>query len=453
MPHEAAWSDPFQRNLVAIDGRLRPGPEIPETLLEMEGISPQVHLTSKLPVGLLSLHKVSRMFNELCAPYIYRELNIHEHNYRPIEPALILHEAQVTLQPHHVRSIRIYLGTLPRKEEEEEAETFQSIAEVLKQCHQITSLALYYQKGKRKLGGLQEEICRYMERSQLINFGIYSLRIMQASKSTHLFDDEQIDGALEMLNAALGFANKDQSLQRLDIVMESMDMDEIKLLQGAKGLRTLTVRRALRSKPLASFDVFNMERWKVTNKLTRLYLGHCQPAHAEKMIGLVQYFPALEELMWAISGHYADRKTPRPPPGWSNLEGCLPKTRRPLKLLHIEHAMEWEVFTLGQIPVEEVIVANAQEQIIQRVLASPTETFIGMKTLRVLPVGSVLHSYVSVTDDDRLGDDSSDLVSLDESCARRNVTLRHDAQVLFPCSCCYWTSEQPVVSEDFEPLF
>ncbi|KAG8798786.1 hypothetical protein FRC17_007319 [Serendipita sp. 399] len=126
--------------------------------------------------------------------------------------------------------------------------------------------------------------------------------------------------------------------------------------------------------------------------------------------------------MWAISGHWADHKSPRPPPGWSKLPGSLPKIRRPLRLLHIEHAMEWEVFTLGQIPAEEVIIANAEEQIIQRVLSSATETFIGMKTLRVLPVARVMHSYVSVTDDD-LRDEVVEVVPLSASCAERNVTL------------------------------
>jgi hypothetical protein len=375
---------------------------------------------------------VSRQYNEICTPLLYQELNldiIYLHTYSELQKIL-----QDVVNPHgrNVRSIRIHLGKSVRGEW---YTCTRILALLLSKCSNATTLAVYYKDGTEPpFGELSNQIVRMIESNQIVRFGLFSASIMKTLKgSSMMWSLRDIDAPMQMLEQILRSPRACQALQRLDLVMEDLSHDLFMLIcSNLTSLRSLTIRRALRSRLPGIFDKIGQQLWSQNDHLTSLNLMGCNSAHAAQMSLLVKHFRNLQELVWATCGHYNDPIPSYPQAGWSKDPTSLHHLRRPLKLLVLEHALEWEICVMSMIPAETLIVTHPDELRLTRSLERRVEMFPGMKTLRVLPKQSPNESQSNAVSDTILARGAI----LESLCNDLGVVLSRDAELLHPCTCC-----------------
>lgn len=379
---------------------------------------------------------MSPELNQLCTPSLFKNLeldHLYSHSWSDLRN---IHANTIPKYGTHVRSIRIHLGKEPPGYIVDEWQFIISkMAQIVFECRNATSIALYYTAGNAMFDKLAVEIIRKIEAS-VAQLGIYSTTIMGAKQSFPWWDNASTKGPVDLLRKLLESPSACHNLHRLDLVMENLPTEFLDTMTSRLcNLRSLTIRRTLRNRLPR---IWQMGTWAVNNNLKRLQLMGCVSAHAADMPSLVRHFRGLQELVWATCGHHEDTKPEPLISGWSLLPQSLPSVRPPLKLLHIEHAVQWEIMAMSQIPAEEVVVTNHDELLITHSLCSGVEMFIGLKTLRVLPPHSaelVLTTLHDLKADRQVFRNAS----LDSICEGRGVALYRDAEILFPCSCCVYT--------------
>ncbi|KAG8826318.1 hypothetical protein FRC19_009278 [Serendipita sp. 401] len=426
-PENAAWAKPYR---AIHDGREEKGEYV--TVDTPVDISDDLLFTVPSGSDLRSLRQVSSELNSLCVSFLHQELDIYDSQlFIPRSNC----DVTCSINPEHVRSIRIHLGAdysmnylnfkVPGSSEEPSvwAVLLESIALVLSQCTHVTKLAIYYASGQdlAQATVLIDQLARMLEGGSIRHFGIYSTIFMGHVRYLSAWDSQIVPAA--RIQALFNTRDRCKSLRRVELVMNKIEHTEYELVQqNLSSVESLTILRASR-RYHGDIDLsFGVNKWKANPNLTRLHLAHCEPAHVQNILDLVRHFPSLQELLWDISGHYSDRRLPAPEPGWSQMPTALHNIRKPLRLLHLEHVIEWELAVLSQIPAVEVVVAHYEVYRIGNVLSSTRENFIGMQVLRVSPL-----------------DESDDSLSskLEEECRARDAILSYDAEIHFPCSCCY----------------
>jgi hypothetical protein len=387
---------------------------------------------------------VSSELNQLCIPFLYRDLDLDQLNRHTYYDFHGIITDTLPKYGQHVKSIRIHLGKELRNYIIDEWQfVIRAIARVVHDCPSATSIALYYTSGGTMMDELASEIVRKIERGSVIQLGLYSTTIMESDRSQHIWDTLSTKGPADLLRRLLGSRDACHNLRRLDLVMENLTADLFDLIRSEiSNLHSLTIRRTLRQRLPG---IGQGGKWAINNNLTRLQLMGCVSAHAADMPRLVRHFTGLRELVWATCGHHDDIKPPPPLPGWNRHPESLPSVRAPLRLLHLEHVVEWEIIAMSIIPAETVMVTNHDELLLTHSFCRGIEMFLGMKTLRVLPPHS--EELVRTTLPDLRADRQAFRgASLGSICEERGVTLLRDAEILFPCSCCVYRPE-PTTAE------
>lgn len=392
------------------------------------------------PSATLIHFRTSSEFNRLCIPYLYRDLDLdhlYRHNYFDLQNIM-----SIIIKKHasYVRSIRIHIGNRQQHYLVDEWQPIiNAMALIVRECVHTTSIAVYYAKGLAMFDALATEIVRMIGHAKVVQLGIYSVTIMKSEKSSAMWDVASVKGPAGLLRTLFASPSACRSLQRLDIVIEHLSEEFIDLLRTQlPNLRSLTIRRTIRHRLPSLWKGGN---WTINENLTRLQLMGCNSAHAGDMPALVRHFRGLQEFIWATCGHNHDAESPPPKRGWSRLPGALPSVRPPLRLLHLEHIVEWEIHAMSVIPTETLIVTNHDEHLLAQALCRGAEMFLGLKALRVLPPydqGLILTTLRDLTADRQV----FQIPTLDSFCKEKSIDLRRDAKILFPCSCCIFSRSE-----------
>ncbi|KAG8761687.1 hypothetical protein FRC14_000071 [Serendipita sp. 396] len=434
MRSDAAWEWPYHRILRCVDQKK---PMLLYVASSDQAVSKNAILIGPVCSALKSLRLVSRSLNALCAPLISRELDAHwldRASHSDFDDSMF--ENAITFRPEHVRSIRIH--TSDSGDGQLWADQLQTMAILLSRCNNVHSIAIYYDYRAASLGELWRQVMATMQAGNVTEFGLYSISIMESNRAApsrdYGYPSRMSSSLLEL------FSSKEacKALQSLDLVMAGIAPKTWDAIQvNLPSLRSLTIRRALRSLYLGGYEPFQMHLWGLYRNMTRIQLIYCEPAHADLMVDLVRHFPALEELVWASCGSKRDSPPPLPPDGWSKMDDALCNLRPPLRELHIQHALDWELGILGQIPAVEVIIDNFDEEETTRAFSRTKELYLGMRTLHVLPKDLIN----STPEEGQVEDQTEEAIivlnqTLDAICAERQVTLLRDATVMFECICC-----------------
>lgn len=158
--------------------------------------------------------------------------------------------------------------------------------------------------------------------------------------------------------------------------------------------------------------------WSEAPRLTSLELFEVESAHAEQITRLVPFLPSLRRLMVAVCGDIRDFQTPAPLPGWSADPNSLPNVHAPLDLVHIEHALEWEVLILGLIPTRKLVLTNVADKVLVECFVIKSELYVGCTTVSVAPI--------------RPGRDGKELKDV---CGGRGIEVIRDARRWRRCKC------------------
>jgi hypothetical protein len=319
------------------------------------------------------------------------------------------------------------------------------MAVIVSKCTNVDTIAIHYHNGRVALGELVDVVINHLTQGNLTQLGIYSMDILTSARPRPGWAATTPFGPIGLLDGIMNSNKASKSLKRLDLVLETLTSDSYdKIRSSFPNLQSLTVRRTFTTNLPRFWDPSETHKWTGFRQITTLSLINCGNAHAAHMPDIVRQFKQLRELLWSKCGSSSDPLTATLRKGWSEDPDALPKHRPPLKALQLEHALEWEIMAMGAIPAETVIVANVDEDGIVNALSHGVELFIGMKTLRVLPPRtSNSVSFLQRADSSFRttlitgSEPSSGLKrSLDQICEQGKFTLRRDAEICSPCTCC-----------------
>ncbi|PVG03904.1 hypothetical protein CPB86DRAFT_821935 [Serendipita vermifera] len=297
---------------------------------------------------LRALRQVNRQFNELCTPLLYQELNFLSGGIT----SQSVHYFVAANYGQHVRTLRILTNGIARQVPEE------SILKILGYCHNITSLGLYYNSISSptsfKLSStLPNAIVRMIKEGSLESIGFYSCKVVQ---DNFMHKDVPFAGPLF---DEIAQSESASLLKRLDIALPRVPATTRDLICSRfTSLQSLTVRKALRRLDGSIWSGGCCKIWASYDNLTSLQLIGCTSVYPPDVPELVQHFTSLQHLLISACGDPSDVEPPPRPQGWSLMRTGWWHHRRPLKSLHLEHMIHWEILAMGSIPVEELIAVS-----------------------------------------------------------------------------------------------
>jgi hypothetical protein len=284
----------------------------------------------------------------------------------------------LTKYAHQVRTIRFWLG-------QSSEEAVKLSIQALEACKEVTSLAFYFEgipteNEASSQVGFVNAIIAQLEIGSISRVGIYDTLIFENSHSPHTPGI----GISTLLKGILSTPKIAQRLETLEVSIPEMASDTYHSLHtNLTNLRTLTLRRCVDD--LQKLWPPNQQtQWPSCQRLTHLKLIDCEGAYADRVPPVVKLFPSLETLVIYACGGDSDQKYSfRRQKGWSSGQDELCNKRASLKLLRVEHMLDWEILALGTIPVETLIITCVIPSHVPDVFIKDPELFPGLKTLRL----------------------------------------------------------------------
>jgi hypothetical protein len=287
----------------------------------------------------------------------------------------------LTKYAHHVRTIRFWLG-------QSSEERVKLSIQALETCKETTSLSLYFvgiptENEACSQVGFVKAIVSQLEIRTICSVGIYDMLIFERSHSPHTPGV----GISTLLKEILSTPKVALNLETLEVsipVMESDTYDDLR--SNLTNLRTLTLRRCIEGELGQIWSPNQQMKWKSYQRLTHLNLIDCKGAYASHIPPLVGQFSSLETLAIYACGSSSDQPYPfLRQKGWSSDQDELCNKHTPLKLLRVEHMLDWEILALGTIPVETLIITCVIPSHVPTVFIKDPEVFPGLKTLCLDP--------------------------------------------------------------------
>ncbi|CAG8551899.1 12614_t:CDS:2, partial [Acaulospora colombiana] len=246
----------------------------------------------RIPTPQQTVYRVNRQFNELCTPLLYQELNFLSGGIT----SQSIHYFVAAKYGQHVRTLRILMNGIARQVPEE------SILKILGYCHNISSLALYYNSinsptNFRLSSTLPDTIIRMIKEGNLDSIGFYSCKVVQDNLMYKEvpFAGPLFDEIAQSESASL--------LKRLDIALPRVPATTRDLICSRfTSLQSLTVRKALRRLDGSIWSGGCCKIWASYDNLTSLQLIGCTSVYPPDVPELVQHFAALEHLLVSACG-------------------------------------------------------------------------------------------------------------------------------------------------------
>jgi hypothetical protein len=228
-------------------------------------------------------------------------------------------------------------------------------------------------------------ILHLLEKQSLQSLGIYSERIIDDLWNGYL---DKTSGPLLLLSQILRSPVTSNAVKKLDIALFNISADVYDLLrQNLPFLTSLTIHHAFQSRMGKIWDEHQHSKWNFSQNLRHLSLKKCTNAYAPHIPHLVRHAPSLEHLLLAMCGDDTNIKLAGPPDNWFSSRNALWKVREPLKTLHLEHVDDWEMAILGEIPTQNLILANNGGSHFMSAFKENLEYFPKLEVISVEPKG------------------------------------------------------------------
>jgi len=327
----------------------------------------------------------------------------------------------------HIQRISVHMDTTDHLSVVRFAQQARNVDSILRQCKNLTSLALYYRHSDVQMVAVKDTLLSLLRDGRLSTLGIYSYRRLQDP------DDRieiHVQSLVQLLDALACDEHAQRSLRVLDLFTDTIPAYTFDLIRRhLRSLTSLVLRGVLCPPSFISqiWDVDQRPRWYPCPNLTRLRLCHFEPGHAAHIPSLVGHFKALEELTISACGNDNDFLQVLRPRGWSRRPEALCNTHRPLAVFHIEHMDDWEIYELGVIPTVMLIVTTVKKYHFLNAMLQDVEIFPRLQVLRLAPPNSWGTPTEGATEEGE-----QPLIGI---CQARNVELRRDALANWSCGC------------------
>ncbi|PVF96119.1 hypothetical protein CPB86DRAFT_787263 [Serendipita vermifera] len=424
--HNAAWTMPSFRAPSAAAIKSPGSHDLIGTIFPFSDESSEVQNASveeedDFPTISRSLRLVSRTFNEIVTPFLYRDVNllVQLDDAKKFEKII-----NISFLPHvhHIQSILVYAD---HPMESISSQLQQITAEFLHKCTNLTSLGLYSHDPTypNNWTSLPQVVCTMVEERELTSLGFYSQQVLTDSVSGALYI-----GVRRVIDALARSEQARHRVQHLDIAVSRISAHTSNQIHSNfPNLESLTMRKSIPFNPNPSS--YAEPSCKPSNTLTKLQFYACQWLHVYDIPEFVSIFPALRELL--VSNCCEQGEIPPPhAEGWHVSPDALCNTHQPLDWLHIEHMNQRRIRMLGLIPTKTLILTSIKPQDFLKAMKGDKNLFPGVTLLRLKAIAT---KYGRPGPSE---EKNTDRLLLEEICRVRNITIARDAQPIFVCTCC-----------------
>jgi hypothetical protein len=370
----------------------------------------------------LRVYRVNKQFEELCTPLLYQELNFLSSGIT----SQSIHYFVAANYGQHVRTLRILINGIARQVPEE------SIVRILGYCPSITSLGLYFNSIHSptdfKLSSIiPDTVIKMIKEGKLDGIGFYSSKVVQDNLvykdvpfARPLFDE-------------IARSESATLLKRLDIALPRVPATTRELICSKfTSLQSLTVRKALRHLDGSIWSGGCCTIWASYGNLTSLQLIGCTSVYPPDVPELVQHFTSLQHLLVSACGDPSDVEPPPRPEGWSFMRTGWWHHRRPLKCLHLEHMIQWEILAMGTIPVEELIAVSLVATHLSSSFSVDPEIYPRLRVLRAESLETGFGNSYNREKEKKVAP------GLQEICDKRAIELRRDGKWIIHSRYALW---------------
>jgi hypothetical protein len=317
------------------------------------------------------LSRVNRLFNETCTPFLYEELNLFDLRNE-------IDQEVITRYGKHVKILRV--GLIINTSEV-------VLTNILSLCNNIHSIGLYYRKAPEQKGldaqsPLLAEILSAIRDRGLRSIGFYSPMSYHVARAKNESSDQRL---------LYEIAQSDQAklIKRLDVYFGGTPPETYPPLRTRfTGLEALSIRGSLNT---SNGPIWSEEKkepfWGPYSNLISLQLVNCHNIFPPHIAELIRHFPSLEHFLISACGHGPTTRPARGK-GWSAQQDGWWNRRKPLKLMHIEHMLPWEMLVMGTIPALEIVAVGLYSGDLAEAFMGDHEIFPHLRLLRAEPLES-----------------------------------------------------------------
>lgn len=338
-------------------------------------------------------------FNDLCTPYLYRELNLHRPHIS-IKPTYI----------HHVRTIRIAVDHVAQS-----TERIQGVLDMIDCCPNIISLGLYHDS---QGAYTSRSFLVFLAREIVARLGVGKFHAVGFYAGWASFE------IINLLHEVLSHPQSLMSIHKLDISINASSQPTfLGPLSALCSLQSLTILN-WQGVDLRWRGSGKMNFWASAHTLTHLRLIQCKDPFLPEIPNLVRRLVALNHLVITTLGRQNSRTPIVRDRGWSNKPDSVSSAHSPLSVLHLEDMDVWETLALGTIPVHSLTLIYWPSDFPFGAFLLDTEVF---------PYLEVLHlGCTSMEEDPNFQESTVEKLQLQAFCHDRDVALQFDGQSMIP---------------------
>jgi hypothetical protein len=223
-------------------------------------------------------------------------------------------------------------------------------------------------------------------------------------------------------------------IKRPDLYFGGISTDMYSLLRTRfTGIEALTIRATLDTEngPIWN-DAIKERFWGPYSNLIRLQLVGCHNIWTPHIPELIRHFPSLQYFLISACGHGPERSHGRKK-GWSSQRDGWWNQKKPLKLMHLEHMLPWEMLVMGTIPASEIIAVSLYPGDLANTFTEDHEIFPHLRLLRAESLESK-----AFPDDGKRDRERASEVGLKPVLDSRNIEFRRDASWLVHSRYGWW---------------
>lgn len=229
-------------------------------------------------------------------------------------------------------------------------------------------------------------ILHSLKEGSLRSLGVYAISII----NNHWWGPlAGIEGPLRLLLQILESPIASSFLKKLDIALYNIPAEVYDPLRNKlPSLVSLTVYHAFRPQLGRLWDDGQQAKWSLSQSLTHLFFKKCATAYAPHIPHLVRHVPSLRHLLISMCGYGDDVIIDGPVSvNWFSSPDALWRVRPPLNTLQFEYADSWEMGAMGEIPTQNLILANTNGQQFTALFQDHPDYFPKLGVISIEPEG------------------------------------------------------------------
>jgi hypothetical protein len=256
------------------------------------------------------------------------------------------------------------------------------LARILSFCGNVQTLGLYYARNSMYSPSftptaLTTEILSSIQTKRLQYIGFYS-EMSYAHPQSKINSNDQ--------NLFYEIAKSDQAklIKKLDVYFDSIPSEVYALLRTQfTGLDALAVRETF-ARAIGPIWVEGCKDpfWGAYSNLTSLKMIGWHNVYPPLIAELICHFPAIEHLTISACGDPSPAVSHGRSKFWSSQSNGWWNQRKPLKSMHMEHMVEWEMLVMGTIPVLEMTAVGLRAAHLAKAFIEDNEIFPHLRLLR-----------------------------------------------------------------------